>query len=159
MMSSSEVSVEVRKFPDSAEKRNLKRNHRYMVSLFFWGEIWWCHHEIMHYAAWNIAKKKKRFSKDKIFFQDYKIVASNQRIYQDMWCTTFGKDFVHILSWHEPPKQARKKYLLYMSAVQNLREDLYIKSFFQDQIWKIQMLNGQKVMVPDNQLEFLTFLW
>ena len=46
-----------------------------------------------------------------------------------------------------------------MSAVQNLREDLYIKSFFQDQIWKIQLLNGQKVMVPDNQLEFLTFLW
>ena len=71
MMSSSEVSVEVRKFPDSAEKRNLKRNRRYMVPLSFWGEIWWCHNEIMHYAAWNIAQKK-RFSKDKIFFQDYK---------------------------------------------------------------------------------------
>lgn len=159
MMSSSEVSVEVRKFPDSAEKRNLKRNHRYMVPLSFWGELWRCHNEIMHYAAWNIANKKKDFRKTKYSSRITKLwLLINGYI---KICDVPPLEKTSYISYHDmnDRNKPEKKYLLYMSAVQNLREDLYIKSFFQDQIWKIQMLNGQKVMVPDNQLEFLTFLW
>ena len=82
-----------------------------------------------------LQQKKKRFSKDKIFFQDYKKLWLLINGYIKI-CDVPPLEKTSYISYHDmnDRNKPEKKYLLYMSAVQNLREDLYIKSFFQDQI-------------------------
>ena len=71
MMSSNEVSVEDRKFLHILEKGTVRKNDHYAVPLPFWDDNLVMLNNGIH-ALRRVKCLKRRFLKDKRFFQDYK---------------------------------------------------------------------------------------